>query len=217
MKMLRVLPLIFVSASIVNAEQSGKDKFIMAITSAHTRTFSKENLITERISLEDSNVWNSLMNEIAKYVQGTLLMADFEQLQNVSNELLNTLKIVYGSKIAPAIIDAAKKDSGVNISIANASTKIDKAKIKADAIRPLIDPLKIQEEIPKKIPTSIDATIKKYEAQLDSKWFSFGKDKEIARIKEIAEVLKRLALTLEVTIAKVFKDFQKLEKFVQAK
>jgi len=184
--------------SSLYAAQTEKDKFLMTITSAHTRVFSKDNLITERILPEDSAIWNALMSEIAQYVQrnGGKLTPEFEKLQRASNDLLNTLKIVYGTDIAPAITDQSKKQTGISLTVANAS-KINKALININSIKAKIAPLAEQENNAKNVPT-----------QLDKRWLLSAAD------KDLAVVLKQLALTLEVTISKVFKDAEKLQKFV---
>lgn len=178
------------------------EKLKMAITSAHTRAFSKDNLITERVPLEESNIWNNAISEIANYLQqnNSKLTDEFNQLRNISNELLNTLKVNFGSYIAPAITDAAKKQTGVNISTPGASAKIDKAKININGLQQSIARLAAQEKIAKEIPV-----------KLASKWFLSASD------KDLIPMINQLALTLELTLAKLPKDLNKLKAFIQAK
>ena len=92
---------------IYSAAITEKEKIIMAITSAHTRVFSKENLITERIAEEDSKVWENLLSEIYKYVNknGRNLVKDLNKIKIASDQLIDTLRLTYGLYILPNIND----------------------------------------------------------------------------------------------------------------
>jgi len=81
---------------------SEKNKMKMAITSAHTRALSKDNLITKKIDLEDKNIWNSMMSEISQYVNtnASQYNSTFITLSNISNALFNTLASNYGMYVS---------------------------------------------------------------------------------------------------------------------
>lgn len=176
----------------------GKNKIIMSITSAHTRVFSKENLITERISENDSVVWENLLTEIYKYVKNSAsninLVRGFNKIRAASEDLLYTLRLTYGVYILPAITDISKRQEGLNIKAPQAASKIDKSKINIDDILVKISSLKDQENSMKAVQNKL----------LTYKVSS----------PDVVDVLERLAFTVEVTISKVFKDAQKVKDFV---
>ena len=184
---------------IYSAAITEKEKIIMAITSAHTRVFSKENLITERIAEEDSKVWENLLSEIYKYVNknGRNLVKDLNKIKIASDQLIDTLRLTYGLYILPNITDSSKREEGLNIKSTNASEKINKSAIKISSIMGKIEDLKEQENIMKMVQGKIVA----YKVSSP----------------DVVAVLERLALTVEVTISKVFKDAEKLKQFVQNK
>ena len=187
------------AGNIYSAAIKESEKIIMAITSAHTRVFSKENLITERISEEDSKVWENLLSEIYKYVNknGRNLAKDLNKIRVASDQLIDTLRLTYGLYILPNITDSSKREEGLNIKSTNASEKINKSAIKISSIMGKIEDLKEQENIMKRVQDKIIA----YKVSSP----------------DVVAVLERLALTVEVTISKVFKDAEKLKQFVQNK
>ncbi len=180
----------------MGVSQSEKDKFFMTITSAHTRTFSKDNLIISDISSEDSDVWNGLMKEVAKYVKANSpgLYPEFEKMQTASDKLLEALKMAHDKTTLkktdrPALSRESKVKSGLNIQNPDSAKKSSKS-LDIKGIEKIIEPLKAQESILVEIQDKINKKTMK---------------------NDVDEILNRLALTLEVTITKVFKDFKKVE------
>ncbi|MFI5333377.1 MAG: hypothetical protein ACHQVS_04745 [Candidatus Babeliales bacterium] len=82
--------------------ESEKDKLLRLLTSTHTLVFSKDNLLTERIKPEDSNKWYDLLGSMRAFVnkKASDLNPQFEQLWIASADLLNTLKVLYGSQFS---------------------------------------------------------------------------------------------------------------------
>ena len=150
-----------------------KDEELLLITSIHTKVFSQSNLFDKRN--EETNDWYDLLDNIQKYVdknasKNKKLLDAFALCQDISYQLINTLKIAYNS------IFAVASPSSTNISSIR------------DDIGQLVESGKILE------------TAKN---QFESEYYFWRKK------KDVKEVLLLLMLTLELTITKLSKDFEK--------
>lgn len=173
-----------------------KEQLKTVITGIHVVVFSKDNLITQRISMKESDQWNQLLKQVETFVEerDPSFTPQYRVLLDASNTIINTLKSCFNAFIAPALKNSADKDTGTS----NVS-KIDITQV----------PLQSLEEQVYKLKPYLDS-LKKLQTQLKpSKLGLFpskkGKDSNAAK-----EVLNHLAFILEVTCDKIFTDLKKL-------
>ncbi len=96
-----LLGTVLVSGSLAFADK--KDKALQSITSTVTEVFGKDNLFDKKN--EDINSWDNLLNTMQSYVDESAgnnkkLLDAFAFCQDVSYQLLNTLKVAYNSIFA---------------------------------------------------------------------------------------------------------------------
>lgn len=172
-----------------------KDNALNFITSVHTKVFGKQNLITERITVNEGGDWFSLLKGIEDYTQRN--DKDFlpyvKKIREASLNFINGLKIMYHRFISPALKDPKDRERGVG---QLSEDKIDLKKIDLDGIKNSIAYFK-----------GIKNKLTDIEKSLNRKiLFSSGS-------RNAREVLLRLILVLKVTIDKVFIDYEKLKIF----
>lgn len=104
MKLLKIASL---TASALICAQSAqaidpKEKVLIALVGAHTKTFGTDDIFKERI---DFSTWNQAINEIKKYVNDNArddkkLMIELDSLMQQNDELINATKTAYNSLFA---------------------------------------------------------------------------------------------------------------------
>ncbi|MGE0010347.1 MAG: hypothetical protein AB7F19_00090 [Candidatus Babeliales bacterium] len=100
-----VLPMLLITTENLKGELSGavsKDRILMALTSNHTRVFSKDDLFGEPLSSQE---WYRFLNELKKFVaaQGKgdqKLNGTLETILENNDLMVNTIKITYNSLFA---------------------------------------------------------------------------------------------------------------------
>lgn len=169
------------------------------MTSVHNQVFGKNNLVTSRILVEEANLWYSFLSLLEKYIEKkdkSLVggkWAPFTILRDISNNVINTLKINFNTYIAPALKNPDDKQKGLSNFEA---ARFDLGKLDMNAMKTNLNRLRLE------IPVLQD--LQKNKLTTTSKMS--------AGAKEARELLKRLAFTLEVTIDKVAKDLDKIKK-----
>lgn len=178
-----------------------KDKVLLAITSAHTRAFSKDNLIVSRISANnDLAPWDEAINAVKQFIDDNdpKLNPDFDKIYEINTQLINVLKIAFNSYIAPVLKN--KKDRSEGLSRLD-SSKLDLAALNIWGLDSVVQGLKTSKEDLIQLQDKLTTTLKKYrKSRLTNK--AKG---------DAVEVLSRLALTLETTITKAINDSKKIE------
>ncbi|TET05846.1 hypothetical protein E3J79_04190 [Candidatus Dependentiae bacterium] len=71
------------------------------IVGAHTRAFSKENLLSTRVKPDEKKKWDEMMSEIKEYIarNDPQLMTKFNKISKVSNNLFTVLEQNYKKNI----------------------------------------------------------------------------------------------------------------------
>lgn len=175
---------------------SDKEQVKAIITGVHVRVFSKNILLTEKITREESDTWYEMLKQVESFVQDNdpTLMADYRTLVDASNTIINTLKITFNRSIVPALKNPADKNTGTSH-----LRDIDLAQV----------PLKsIEEQIHKLKPTR--ETLKALQIKLKPSKLGLLASKKAEASNNAKEVLRHLAFILEVTCDKIFIDFKKL-------
>jgi hypothetical protein len=196
MKYILSLLIALLVISPLHASQK-KDALLLAITSGHTRVFSRDNLIVSRLTSGDLSVWNDTVKAVKQFVEKNSdkktanLIAYFKSISSISDDLINRLKVAFNGVIAPALVNSKDKKEG--LSRLDAS-KIDLEKIDVNGLQNVIKPLEESRDKLIKIQNDLSNDVKKLKgSKLDA-----------------AQVLTRLAITLEATITKVINDTKKL-------
>lgn len=169
-----------------------KKEILPVITNFHVIVFSKDNLLTQRITAEQTTKWYSLLKDIQDFTMANdaRLDKDYQVILNASNTLINTLKLVFNSYIASVLINSADKQEGTD--------KVDEhhftfAALNLAKIKELIEPLKDTKK-------SLVDLQKRLKPGLFTR----------AASSDAMELLRTTAFVLEVTIDKVFIDFNKI-------
>ncbi len=175
----------------INAATAEKEKqqLLTIITDMQAKVFNKENLIVTRITTEDSNDWNKLMGAIRNYVEKYRLnmLPYFNTVSRASNNLMNTLKIVFNSQIVGALKDPEAKEYGLS--------NLNFAKLNLDMIN-----LDMVEQQINMLHTSRQSLVQ-FQDELNKKFLM------MPTARHTRDVLGQLASTFEMTIDKVFTDF----------
>lgn len=193
--------IITLSSFQMQAASPQLDKLALAITSAHTRAFSKDNLITERLMPEDSAKWNEAVKAVGEYIaaHASELKETFAQLNAINSALINTLQSTFGAYISPNLKTAKKKTGGGLKKDIFENIK----GINFDKASKNLNTLKKDEDLTKKIQSDLD----KSGSKIDKMKSLLGSSNQEAK-----NLLKHLALTLETTIVKALIDFNKLKQ-----
>lgn len=139
-----------------------KDKVLLAITSAHTRAFSKDNLIVSRISANnDLAPWDEAINAVKKFIDDNdpKLNPDFDKIYEINTQLINVLKVAFNSYIAPVLKN--KKDRSEGLSRLD-SSKLDLAALNIWGLDSVVQGLKTSKEDLIQLQDKLTTTLKKY-------------------------------------------------------
>lgn len=191
--------LFLVLLSSISAQMAPTKKGLLpSITNLHIIVFGKDNLITQRITMQEATKWYDLLKGVNELVKKNdpRLLREYQSIANASNEILNTLKVVFNSQIAPALVNEKDKVEGISKldSVTIAPSAIDLKKIKE-----LLDPLLITQK-----------SLKTIQNTLKPGFFTSG------ATTDAMEVLKTVAFVLDVTIDKIFIDYKKVQNFVSS-
>ncbi len=173
-----------------------KEQLKAVITGVHVVVFSKNILLTERITRNESDQWNQVLKEVEAFVQKNdpSLNSYYMTLLDASNAIINTLKTSFNAYIAPALKNPADKDAGTS----NVS-KIDLTQVPLQALEEQVNKLKAYKE-----------SLKKVQTQLKPSKLGLFPSKKGKASNAAKEVLNHLAFILEVTCDKIFTDLKKL-------
>ena len=162
------------------------------IWSSHNRIFGKNNLITSRMTTQDSDAWYTMLSALKNYVEKNDkdLLKYHQILVEVSNNLINTLKVIFNTQIAGALTNAADKAEGISNYDAS---RLNIQKLNLPSIKQQLDALKKDKE-----------KLNKLLQDIKPGFFTSSTS------KEIREVLTTLARLLEATIDKVNIDLGKI-------
>ena len=88
------------------AASNDTEAVIRAITGAHTRLFSVDDLYKKRLDAADVNEWNKVLGEIRNFVNknGSEYISYFNSLSGASDDLINGIKLIYNTKTNKAQI-----------------------------------------------------------------------------------------------------------------
>lgn len=91
-----------------------------AITTGHNRAFGKDNLITQRITSQESHAWHEVIAAATVFIDKhqSSLGDNFNEIRAVSDDIINTLKINYWIHIAPQVYHPADKKQGIMLNAA---------------------------------------------------------------------------------------------------
>lgn len=184
-----------------------KEKIALAITSAHTAAFSKDNLIISRLTENDQRLWDEAVKAAKIFVteNSSAHIKYLNRIDKANNALINTLKSAFNGYIAPALKNPNDKKEGLS---RIDSSKIDLTKINIVKLEALVNTLQ----------TTVD-DMRQMQDELKSKptfWIIWTTDKKNKYI-EANDLLNRLALTLDATAGKVITDtIKKLKPIIQS-
>lgn len=180
-------------SSALCAQFVNKDDALLAIKISKQDAFTnKENLMTQRISVANSDVWYALMNKVKDFVakNDKDQLKFYDRVLPAATEILNTLKYIYNTQVAGAIINPADKEAG----IATWAGKLDPNKL-------VLDPIK--EELKKIIKAKADLAATQKSLK-DKIFISPG-------ARSAREVLLKLIDALDEISAKSLQDYEKLK------
>lgn len=187
----------------VKVVQQTPDKMKQMITSAHTRVFSKDNLLVANIDKQEQKPWDELVEGaqrdgkleegIQQFVERNYKeeMGDFETIKKASDQLLATLQTTY-QYISQAFVTAKDKTKGLS---SFDLKKIDIKKLNAEEI---FDKLKVL------VPYR-DQLVQ-LQASLDAKAQEIKKSWTPKIKREVCEVLSFFAMSVELAINKALGD-----------
>lgn len=204
-----LLAVTVLSSTQLCADFKTKDEALQAITSTHTRVFSRDNLLLVPIAEEDNAAWNKLIENLQEYVNRRWVKSDelqpfFDTAAQASFQILNTLRTVYQRNIMPAIYTLEDQQKG--LSTLN-TKKIDLARINFEDVKKLIQPIQKLIQPLQEAQDKLQAKLAQYRASSITHRFN----------GDTAEALIRFAVTVEATAAKVLNDLKKLEQTQEQK
>lgn len=191
-------------SSQVRTEFTEKEKMLQGIDAANIVAFSKENLIVGRIAPNDSLAWYDQLKRVKEFVasRDKGLLKYYDILVEATNELVNIQKLVYGSYVNKAFKREKDKASGLkalDTELVSFSDQIDASKLDISAIESQVNKLKKTKKDLSKL-------------QSDLKWKTrFSSEAKSEDRREARDVLQRVAFSLELTVDKVLRDFQKVK------
>lgn len=184
-----------IQAEVKSYQFKSKDNAFAFIIGIHTKVFSKQNLITEHITMPDASDWYALLKGVEDYTRRNDKdrLPYYEKIRNASDTLINGLKIMYNTYILPALKDP--KDGEAGIATLNDS-KIDITKVDLDAIKNAVNKFRSTKEGLVNLQKSLKKKL----------LISSGS-------RNARGVLTNLAFVLEITIDKVFADYEKVKVY----
>jgi len=131
---MKLLKMALLTASALIYAQSAqaidpKDKVLIALVGAHTKTFGVDDLFKEQINL---STWNQAINEIKKYVNDNArddkkLMSELNSLMQQNDEMINTMKIAYNSLFAQGGSKQPNVATNLSTKLKNITNQADKS------------------------------------------------------------------------------------------
>lgn len=181
----------------------------IAITSGHTKAFSKEGLITESIS-NDIASWQEAVNSLGLFVKkyNKDLEPVFKKITDINTQLENALKVTFNSYIKPLLIPS-KKEKGSSL-FEPSSFNRPAQKVQLNKIYTVLDPLQGKQEELKDIIKNLTALSSKF-----NPWQLASSKNKREGANEALRLIIKLANILEITIAKVFNDLKRFESFLE--
>lgn len=180
------------------------DEIKQVLTSANTRTFSKDNLMVVRISAEDESKWKEALEITRKFVADnqTLLklttpLVDYLiPVTSASNEIFNALNSSYYNCVRPGIIEPAKKDTGLSVlegELVSFSEQVSAAAVSASCIESKINGLKGMRD------------------NLSKSFESLKNKIVILSSQDAREAIYFANFIMRQTIDKIFRDYEKMK------
>ena len=89
------------------AATNDKESVIRAITGAHTRLFSVDNLYKKRMDASDIAEWNNVLKEIKSFVNknGSEYISYFNSLSVANDDLINGIKLIFNTRSNQAQVE----------------------------------------------------------------------------------------------------------------
>lgn len=192
----------------VKALREEQDDFLRKITSEHTRSFSRDNLIANKIDAGEKRKWNDLLYSINTYIKKSNnrdLIPVIESLKKVSDKLFSFLENTYKKYIEPTLTDKKKGLSGTLDKLNICAVK-NRATLEQE-ISNFLKNTKYQETVPvllNSFQKKID--IKKF---LNNKNYASQLHMTAGQLYQMV-VLSDLAFRLELTVTKLGNDMKRI-------
>lgn len=193
------------------------DELFRNKTGIHTKVFSKDNLIANRLSGEEKKNWRDLIYTIDTYIQENrepLLASQMATITKVSDSLLQSLQDTYTKFIEPAVLNKSAGLSGSPFDV----KKVDVCKLKnitslENTVKSFISKnIGFLQSLDPSLKSFQDGVVQKYRAAQNKK--NQNDMQSYAKKFYQAELVKRLALFIELTITKLGTDVAKIKSAV---
>jgi hypothetical protein len=185
----------------LNALPLTKDECAKRITSLHTRIWGVDNLLLKPITKADESDWRELMNQVRTYVvQNGPSDADgwMKKLDGASTQAITVRKVSYNFSIKKAL-ETADQVAGLD--------RLDPRKIKFNQF----DAQKLAADNARTLQSNLD-DIQTVKNDVDIQFKLIQSKTNVQKQKDALDIMKRISLTLELTLQKLIKDGQDLSK-----
>ncbi len=180
-----------IAKSSVKEIRNVDDAHRMIVSVFNPLFLARDNILTSRMTVEQSKAIYDFLTEVQKFIntKDKSFLPAYNTTLNITNDIMNTLKLIYNSQIVPALKNEKYKETGL--------PKFDRNELNYNKL-------------------SI-STIEQYILSLDKdQALLFQLEDELnykkvttSAAKDVQSILKYIVIVLQDTINKINKDFGK--------